>query len=556
MARRQSHCHLKKAELKLGAHNRMHAAMQDHQAPMLATTPASVMQARWATIAASALLAAFIVTLPFGAVRLPQSYLFVPIVQTGIFVVDLVTAVLFYAQFSILRSRGLLALAGGCTFTAFIMVPYTAAVTQLFDDGRPTGAVLNLPAWLYLFWHAGLPLAVIGYVFLNARRRTHPVPHERLRWAIAASATGSILAVCMLTWVASSGYLPAIMAHPTLASSSLPFVVPAVVSASAIALLWRYRRSMLDLWLLVMLWAGLVDLLLQIIPVLVERFSVGYYFGRIYGLLSTMIILIVLLADATTLNARLLISAMARRRESDNRAAMMEAMAASITHELRQPLTSIALKSSAGIRNLQKAPPDLDRARATFDRIDDDAQRAGEIMNTVRGMFVKGGDERANLDCNDVIRSVMSQLGNELKVRKIAVRLDLAPRLPQVYGNKTQLQQVISNLAINAADAMRTVTDRPRILTLSSTLEATESILISVRDTGVGIDPDTLKQIFEPFFTTKQTGMGMGLAICRWMVASHGGELWGSREHPWGSVFFLKLPVREASDRRPAGSRA
>jgi signal transduction histidine kinase len=524
--------------------------MQEDQAPMLATTPASAMQARWAAIVASVLLAAFIVTLPFGTVRLPQSYLFVPIVQTGIFIVDLVTAALLYAQFSILRSRGLLVLAGGCIFTAFIMVPHTAAILRLFGDLRPTSAVRDLPAWLYLFWHVGLPLAVIGYVFLNTRPRAQPVPHERLRWAIAASATGSILAVCVLTWVTSSGYLPAIMAHPTLARSPWPFVVPAVVSAAAIAMLWRCRRSVLDLWLLVMLWTWLVDLLLQIVPVLVERFSVGYYFGRIYGLLSTMIILIVLLVDATTLNARLVISAMARRRESDNRAAMMEAMAASIAHELRQPLTSISLKSSAGISALQKAPPDLDGARATFDRIDDDVQRSGEIMNTVRGMFVKSGDadERVGLDCNDLVRSVLSQLENELKLRKITVQLYLAPRLPQVYGNTTQLQQLISNLVINAADAMSTITDRPRILSLSSTLEGTESILISVRDTGVGIDPDTLKQIFEPFFTTKQTGMGMGLAICRWIVASHGGELWASRNHPWGSTFFLRLPVGEASD--------
>jgi signal transduction histidine kinase len=505
------------------------------------------MQARWAAIVASLLLAAFIVTLPFGALWLPQSYLFVPTVQTGIFIVDLVTAALLYAQFSIVRSRGLLVLAGGCLFTAFIMVPHTTAVLRLFGDPHPTGAVLDTPAWLYLFWHVGLPLAVIGYVLLNARPRTQAVPHERVRWAIAASAIGSILAVCVLTWVTSSGYLPAIMAHPTLARSRLSFVVPAVISAASIAMLWRYRRSVLDLWLLVMLWAWLVDLLLQVVPVLVERFSVGYYAGRIYGLLSTMIILIVLLVDATTLNTRLVISAMARRRESDNRAATMEIMAASITHELRQPLTSIALKSSAGIRDLQKAPPDLDAARAAFDRIDDDVQRAGGIMNTVRGMFVKSGDERASLDCNDLVRTVLSRLENELKARRIAIQLDLAPRLPQVYGNTTQLQQVISNLVINAADAMSTVADRPRILSLSSKLDGTESILISVRDTGVGIDPDTLKQIFEPFFTTKQTGMGMGLAICRWIIASHAGELWASRNHPWGSAFFLRLPVEATS---------
>lgn len=530
--------------------------MQEDQAPMLATTPPTARQARWAVIVASLLFAAFILTLPFGTVRLPHSHLFLSATQAGIFIVDLVTAVLLYAQFSVLRSRGLLVLAGGCVFTAFIMVPYTAATLRLFADPHSTGAARDLPAWLYLFWHAGLPLAVIGYVSLNARPGAQPVPQERLRRAIVASAAGAILAVCVLTWACSSGYLPAIMTHATLARSSLPFVVPAVVSAAAIATLWRYRRSVLDLWLLVMLWAWLVELLLQIVPVLVERFSVGYYFGRVYGLLSTMIILIVLLVDAMTVNARLAISAMARRRESESRAAMMEVMAASITHELKQPLTSIALKSSAGLRALQKAPPDLDRAGATFDRIDDDVQRAAEIMNTVRGMFVKSGDERTSLDCNDVVRTVLSRLDNELEVRKVAVRLDLAPRLPRVYGNATQLQQVISNLVINAADAMSTVTDRPRVLSVSSMLEGTESILISVQDTGGGIDPDMRKRIFEPFFTTKQTGMGMGLAICRWMVASHGGALWASRNHPWGTTFYLRLPVGEASIGRDANSPA
>jgi two-component system, NarL family, sensor histidine kinase UhpB len=215
---------------------------------MLATTPASAAQVRWAAVVASALLAAFVATLPFGSVRLPQSYLFVPIIQTGIFIVDLVTAVLLYAQFAIVRSRGLLVLAGGCIFTAFIMIPQTTAVLRLFGDAHPTGAVLDLPAWLYLFWHAGLPLAVIGYVLENARPRAQPVPHERLRWAIVASAAGAILTVCVLTWVVSSGYLPGIMTHATLASSSLPFVVPAVVSVAAIAMLWRFRRSTFGSW--------------------------------------------------------------------------------------------------------------------------------------------------------------------------------------------------------------------------------------------------------------------------------------------------------------------
>jgi signal transduction histidine kinase len=257
--------------------------------------------------------------------------------------------------------------------------------------------------------------------------------------------------------------------------------------------------------------------------------------------------LIVLLVDATTLNARLVIFAMARRRESANRATVMQAMTASITHEIRQPLTSISLNSSAGVAALQKVPPDLESAHASFVHIDGSVERAVQIMNAVRGMFVKGGDEKVSLDCNDLVRSVLSLLEDELEVRRITVELNLAKELPLVDGNRTQLQQLISNLVLNAADAMSTVTDRPRTLSLSSIVEETQTILISVQDTGIGIEPDELKRIFEPFFTTKETGMGVGLAICRWIAASHGGELWASRNKASGSTFYLRLPVKQPS---------
>jgi signal transduction histidine kinase len=168
-------------------------------------------------------------------------------------------------------------------------------------------------------------------------------------------------------------------------------------------------------------------------------------------------------------------------------------------------------------------------------------------MNAVRGMFVKGGDEKVSLDCNDLVRSVLSLLQDELEVRRITVELNLAKELPLIDGNRTQLQQLISNLVLNAADAMSAVTGRPRTLSLSSIVEETQTILISIQDTGAGIEPDELKRIFEPFFTTKETGMGVGLAICRWIAASHGGELWASRNKESGSTFYLRLPVKQAS---------
>lgn len=527
--------------------------MHDDRPPVLATTPADEAQTRWAVIIALGLLAALIVTLPFGHVRLPRSYLFAPIVQTAILVVDLVTAVLIYAQFSVVRSRGLLVLAGGCIFTAFIMVPHTAAFVRIFADPPPAGAELDLAVWLYLFWHAGLPFAVIGYVALNVRSDTWAVQSKHVPLAIAASIAASVLAVGALVWLVRARYLPTIMTDPVLARSAAPFIPPAILSATAIGLLWYYRRSVLDVWLLVMLWAWLVDTLLQ--TVAAERFSVGWYSGRVYGLISATTILIVLLVDATALNARLVVMAMARRRESANRAAIMEAMAASITHEIRQPLTTISLDSSTGVAALQKSPPDFEGARASLDRIGDNVERAGQIMNSVRAMFVKGGEERKDLDCNELLRGVLLLLQNELVARKIAVQLDLDPKLPLVPGNKTQLQQVMLNLLTNAADAMSTITGRPNTLSVSSTVEGRESVLLSVQDTGVGIDPEALEQIFEAFFTTKQTGMGMGLAISRWIVTSHGGQLWASRNRPCGTTFFLRLPIKAASEhswREPA----
>jgi signal transduction histidine kinase len=497
------------------------------------------------------MLAAFVITLPFGAVRLPQSYLFAPIVQTGMFVVDLVTAALLYAQFSVVRSRGLLVLAAGCVFTAFIMIPYTVAILRLFADPQAIGAALNLPAWLYLFWHTGLPLSVIGYVWLNARAGEQPLPHERLPWATAASVAFALFAVCVLTWVAGAGYLPPIMSYVTIARSPLVFVVPALLSACAAAVLWRYRRSVLDLWLLVMLWTWLVDILLQFVPVLVERFSIGYYSGRIYGLLSTTIILIVLVVDATAINARFVISAMARRRESANRAAVMEAVTASIAHEIKQPLTSISLYSSAGATALNGLQPDLDRARAAFDNINEDVALAVHIMDATRSMFVKGGDKRGDLDCNELLQSALGALKNELEMRRITTELDLTNPLPLIHGSKTQLHQVISNLVMNSADAMSAVAGRPRILSLTARIEEAETILITIRDTGVGIQADAFDKIFEPFFTTKETGMGLGLAICRWIVATHGGELWASPNQGSGTIFYLRLPAKQGADSPP-----
>ncbi len=224
------------------------------------------------------------------------------------------------------------------------------------------------------------------------------------------------------------------------------------------------------------------------------------------------------------------------------RAAVSE-LSASIGHEINQPLAAIVANATAGIRWLTKNTPDLGEVLAALKRIVSDGERAGEIIGTLRTMFQKGGDERTLVDVNDLIRSVIALIRSDLTQRNISVETDLASNLPQIFANQIQLQQVILNLAVNAKDAMESVTDRPGLLRVKSRPNNAEGIVISVEDSGTGIDAKLMDHIFDRLYTTKPTGMGMGLAICRSIVESHGGQLSAMPRLPHGSVFKIVLPT-------------
>ena len=234
-----------------------------------------------------------------------------------------------------------------------------------------------------------------------------------------------------------------------------------------------------------------------------------------------------------------------------SRLATMGAMVASIAHEIRQPLAAVVASSHAATRWLAKEEPNLEEARASLKGIGEDGQRANEVITSISAMFKKNTDRRVPVDTNEIVNDVLNLSRGELRSRKVNVYTKLASDIPRVPADPTQLREVLLNLIMNAAEAMSTTAETSRILTIASMLE-TDGIAITVEDSGIGIDAKNTEQIFEAFFTTKSTGMGMGLAICRSIIAAHNGRLWASPGNPRGTAFHVVLPLN-AGESRPTG---
>lgn len=223
-------------------------------------------------------------------------------------------------------------------------------------------------------------------------------------------------------------------------------------------------------------------------------------------------------------------------------------MAASIAHEIKQPLASISLGCSASLRWLAKSPPNLEEVRAALNRISDAGDRAVQVIDGIRAMFKNVNREKALLDVNQLIREVLALLHFELQHHRIMVRADLDRNLPPVLADAIQLQQVIANLVTNAIEAMDAVTNHARTLQIKSAIRDRDGVLITVEDSGPGIDPGTMDHIFDPFFTTKSQGMGMGLSICRSIIEAHEGRLSADPAADRGSVFRIELPAGNRVD--------
>jgi PAS domain S-box-containing protein len=238
-----------------------------------------------------------------------------------------------------------------------------------------------------------------------------------------------------------------------------------------------------------------------------------------------------------------------------NRVSMMGELAASVAHEVNQPLTGIVNNGSACLRLLAGDTPDVEEVREAVGDMVRDGKRAGEVITRIRAMTKRATTPRERLDLNEVIREVLVLVGDEAKKRSVVIRTQFADDLAPVLGDRVQLQQVVLNLVMNAMEAMSSVGGRPRELVIHTRNVDGGQVQVMVEDSGVGLDPNTTSKIFEPFYTTKSSGMGMGLSICRSIVQNHGGRIWATANDGSGTRFHFTLPQyhREEQNARVTG---
>jgi signal transduction histidine kinase len=226
-----------------------------------------------------------------------------------------------------------------------------------------------------------------------------------------------------------------------------------------------------------------------------------------------------------------------------NRLETAAQLSASLSHEVNQPLTGIVTRASAALNWLRRETPDLEKAGAALQSIVEAAQRASGVVSSVRSMFKKESGERTRIDLNDTILTVLEIVRVDMQTSGVSLQLNLQDGLPAAKGDKVQLQQVFLNLVMNAAEAMRF--EQVRELRIQTEKSKPGLVQVLVGDTGPGIADSNLDQIFKPLFTTKSRGMGMGLAICRTIIESHGGRIWVSPEPFHGAMFHIELPAEE-----------
>jgi C4-dicarboxylate-specific signal transduction histidine kinase len=226
-----------------------------------------------------------------------------------------------------------------------------------------------------------------------------------------------------------------------------------------------------------------------------------------------------------------------------NRVATMGQLTGSIAHEVNQPITAAVTNAHAALRWLSAQQPDLDEVRQALRRIVANGNRAGQVIGRIRALIKKTPPRKDGVAINDAILDVVALTHSEAIRNSVLVRTQLAEDLPAILGDRVQLQQVILNLIVNAMEAMSGPNEAHRDLRISTEKAEPESVLVTVRDSGPGLAPESLERLFESFYTTKANGMGMGLSICRSIIEAHGGRIWASANEPRGAVFQFTLLV-------------
>jgi signal transduction histidine kinase len=395
--------------------------------------------------------------------------------------------------------------------------------------------------FIYAIWHFGFITAVTCYSLLKDStpiQTQHPIG-----WSILI-VVGSVWAI---TWamLIFHNFIPQFFLNGSrltpLAHYAAGFDL--VIGISALLILWFRRSSVLDQWLLVAVFAMVLEL--SLVTFFIEdRNNLGSYCIRAYLVVTAVVLLAALLTEKEKLYARLARSNMMLERERNNKLTNIAAAVSSVAHEVRQPLMGITASAAAARRWVDRVPPDVDRVKQVLTNIEQAGFRANEVLTNVRNLFQDTDHEQQSIDVNSLTVEALQSLQAELNDHGVKTDVELASELPHISGHRVQLQEVILNLVHNAIDAMAPIKVDNRALRVRTKSDGDKAVIVEVEDTGQGIEPQRLGSIFEPFVTTKPKGSGLGLAICSRIIERHGGQLTASSDGTNGALFKIVLPVQ------------
>ncbi|MEJ6023120.1 sensor histidine kinase [Ramlibacter sp. PS4R-6] len=509
-------------------------------------------------------LVVFAAAAPFARLPLAQVPAFLPIYQSALVIFDMITAVLLLGQFRILRNRGLILLAAGYIFNALMATSHTLSFPGLFGPQGVIGGGGQTTAWIYYFWHAGFPLFVIGYAMLKPNGQQHTLGGS-VRLAVYAAAVSAIALAAAMVLVATALHdiLPPIMAGNTDAPGKIVVaVITWVLGLLALAAIWRRPpHTVLDLWLMVVLCVWSAETALASV-LNGGRFDLGWYSGRIYGLLANGFVLAVLLLENGSLYARLAESNKLLAEKSEALEVTMsdlelanrdlQAFAGSLAHDLQQPLTTIAAFSQVMQRNADRMPA------ADVVNLGKITAAAATAKRMIRALleFARLGQSQvsmARVDLNQVVGEARSAV---MATESRYIEWRIAP-LPAVHGDASLLLLAFINLLSNAVKYTRH--QRDTVISIDAVPHPPDRYDVRVRDNGVGFDMTHAVRLFRPFerlhTAAEFEGTGMGLANVRRIMEKHGGSVRARSQLGAGAEFTLRLPsADEAPPPRKQGS--
>jgi len=527
----------------------------DEDRIFLSTVPAGPRQRRLALAVVLISVVIFLAAAPFARLQLAAVPAFIPIIASTLVINDLITAALLFGQFSLLRSRALLALASAYLFSACMTVAHALTFPGVFSPTGLLGAGPQSTAWLYIFWHSGFPLLVVAYALLKDEGRAMSVPRGRAGIAVLAGIAAALVVAfgLVLSATAWQSALPAVMQGNRIAALGQP-VLTSVWALSLVALgvlWWRRPHSVLDVWLMVALCAWVFDIALSAV-LNAGRYDLGFYAGRIYGLLAASFVLIALLLESGKLYARLSDAFAGERRQRQlvertgtelmavNKA--LEAFSYTVSHDLHAPLR--AVDGYASILEQDYAAVLDEEGRRLLGVVRGEAARMGRLIDDLLAFSRIGGQpvQAVAVDMEALVRETVEECAGDYPSAKVEIAA-----LPRAAGDRALLKQVWVNLVGNA---LKYSSKHPAPRVEIGGRAIGEGFEYWVKDNGAGFDPRHADKLFGVFQRLHRAaefpGTGVGLAIVQQVVTRHGGRVGGEGAVDQGARFFFVLPAMGA----------